>query len=353
MTESMLGEYEKHRETLVSLGARLDGELRGLLERAQVPVQFVSWRLKSIPSLGHKLSRPEKTYRQLWDVTDLVALRVATYFEDHVEQVSRLIEQHFRVDFTHSADKTKPAGYRSVHYVCSLEDAPHPEFRFEIQVRTVLQHAWAEVEHDLGYKVDDAVPEAIRRRFSRVAGLLEIADQEFVSIRRELATSRDEARATVAKSGALPIDLVSLDALIRQPAIEALDREVAQALSLELGAAPFFPGYLVQLLRLAGLETTRDVIAAVAQQGPALHGALGKYFEFARRSLGFAPESISAVQRGYSLLFVALLSVIRGDALAINKVARLTRLYLETDFPGDERKAQRIASELVSALSPV
>ena len=56
------------------------------------------------------------------------------------------------------------------------------------------------------------------------------------------------------------------------------------------------------------------------------------------------------MQRGYSLLFVALLSVIRADALAINKVARLTRLYLETDFPGDERKAQRIAGELVTAL---
>lgn len=347
----MLREYEERRSALAALGQRLDAELRQLLAQADVPVQFVTWRLKSPASLGHKLARPEKTYHQLWDVTDLVALRVATYFEDHVEQVSRLIEQHFRVDFTHSADKTKPAGYRSVHYVCVAEGGPHPAFRFEIQLRTVLQHAWAEVEHDLGYKVDDAVPEAIRRRFSRVAGLLEIADQEFVSIRRELATSREEARATLARSGALPIDLVSLDALLRQPALEALDREVAQALGAALADQPFFPGYLVKLLRLSGLETTRDVVDAVARHGPNVKGALGKYFEFARRSLDFAPESISSVQRGYSLLFVALLSVIRGDALAINKVGRLTRLYLETDFPGDERKAQRIAGELVGALA--
>ncbi|MDP1829659.1 MAG: hypothetical protein Q8L48_40715 [Archangium sp.] len=346
----MLEEYETHRAALSAVGTRLDAELRELLAKSGVPVQFVTWRLKTPASLAHKLARPEKTYRQLWDVTDLVALRVATYFEDHLEQVSRLIEQHFRVDFTHSADKTKPAGYRSIHYVCSLAGAPHADFRFEIQLRTVLQHAWAEVEHDLGYKVDDAMPEAIRRRFSRVAGLLEIADQEFVSIRRELAASRDEARATVAKSGALPIDLVSLDALIRQPAIEALDREVATALSIPFDDGSFFPDYLVKLLRLAGLETTRDVVAAVAAQGPAVKGALGKYFEFSKRALGFAPESIGHVQRGYSLLFVALLSVIRGDALAINKVARLSRLYLETDFPGDERKAQRVAGELVSSL---
>ena len=182
------------------------------------------------------------------------------------------------------------------------------------------------------------------------SGLLEIADQEFVSIRCELATSRDEARATLAKSGALPIDLVSLDALIRQPEVEALDQVVALGLSTRLGETPFFPDYLVKLLRLAGLETTKDVVEAIAAHGPAVKGSLAKYFEFARRSLGFSAESIEEVQRGYSLLFVALLSVIRADALAINKVARLTRLYLETDFPGDERKAQRIAGELVTAL---
>jgi ppGpp synthetase/RelA/SpoT-type nucleotidyltranferase len=347
----MLPEFEEHRVALLQLGARLEAELNELLSKAALPVQFVTWRLKSPVSLAHKLSRPEKTYRHLWDVTDLVALRVATYFEDHLEQVSRLVEQHFRVDFTHSADKTKPAGYRSIHYVCSLEDGPHPDFRFEIQLRTALQHAWAEVEHDLGYKVDDAVPEPIRRRFSRVAGLLEIADQEFVSIRRDLAASRDAARATLAKSGALPIDLVSLDALVRRPEVEALDREVAAELRTSFSDAPFFSDYLVKLLRLAGLETTRDVVAAIEHHGAAVKASLPKYFEFAKRSLGFSPESVGQVQRGYSLLFVALLSVIRGDALSINKVGRLTRLYLETDFPGDERKAQRVAGELVSALT--
>lgn len=346
----MLNEYETQRGALQAMGERLHAELRALLTEAGVPVQFVTWRLKSPASLKAKLARPEKTYAQLWDVTDLVALRVGTYFEDHLEQVSRLVEQRFRVDLTHSADKTKPAGYRSIHYVCAAEHGPHPDFRFELQLRTVLQHAWAEVEHDLGYKVDDAMPEAIRRRFSRVAGLLEIADQEFVSIRRDLVSSRELARATLKRDGALPIDLVSLDALVREAEIERLDREVAHALGAQFSEQPFFPDYLVKLLRLAGLENTREVLAALHRQGPSAKGALPKYFEFARRSLGFAPESVAQVQRGYSLLFVALLDVIRGDALAISKAARLTRLYLETDFPGDERKAQRIAAELLSAL---
>jgi hypothetical protein len=107
----------------------------------------------------------------------------------------------------------------------------------------------------------------------------------------------------------------------------------------------------VKVLRFAGLETTNDVVDAIGTHGPTVTAVLKRYFDFAERSLDLTPESIAHVQRGYSLLFVALLNVVRGDTLAINRVARLTRLYLETDFPGDERRAQRVAGELLTALS--
>jgi ppGpp synthetase/RelA/SpoT-type nucleotidyltranferase len=51
-----------------------------------------------------------------------------------------------------------------------------------------LQHAWAEIEHDLGYKTALGVPRNVRRQFSRLAGLLEIADTEFASIRDRLSS---------------------------------------------------------------------------------------------------------------------------------------------------------------------
>jgi putative GTP pyrophosphokinase len=81
-------------------------------------------------------------------------------------------------------------GYQSIHYLVRInrERARLAEYeRFqstvvEIQVRTILQHTWAEIEHDIQYKSSTAIPEQIRRRFMALAGMLEIADREFQAI---------------------------------------------------------------------------------------------------------------------------------------------------------------------------
>ncbi|MBL8923562.1 MAG: hypothetical protein JNJ54_32205 [Myxococcaceae bacterium] len=351
MSESLLQQFAASRPALLEVGQGLHARVEHLLREAGVPVSFVTWRLKEPASLAHKLARPDKSYHALWDVTDLVALRVSVSFEDDIERVARLIERSFQVDFGHSLERVRPAGYRSVHYVCAHPGGPHVDFRFEVQVRTALQHAWAEVEHDLGYKVNDAVPEAIRRRFSRVASLLELADQEFVSIRDDLASSREAARATLARSdGDLPIDLVSLDALVRQPVLEALDQSVARALGQPLVEAVFFPDYLVEVLKLSGLGSTAKVLQALEHHAAEVPAVLPKYLAFARHELDFDATVLSSVERGYGLLFVAHLAVVRGSELGLSKVARLTRLYQQLEFPDDEKKAHRVASAAVKAL---
>jgi ppGpp synthetase/RelA/SpoT-type nucleotidyltranferase len=75
-------------------------------------------------------------------------------------------------------------GYQSIHYLVQVSEArvalaEYARYRAmiaEIQVRTILQHAWAEIEHDIQYKSSVAMPSVIRRRFMSLAGLLEIAD---------------------------------------------------------------------------------------------------------------------------------------------------------------------------------
>ena len=70
---------------------------------------------------------------------------------------------------------------------CKLvEYQKYQDIRFEIQLRTVLQHAWAEVEHGLGYKSYYEPPMDIKRKLNRLAGTLEILDEEFEAIRYEI-----------------------------------------------------------------------------------------------------------------------------------------------------------------------
>ncbi|MEW5742999.1 MAG: GTP pyrophosphokinase family protein [Myxococcota bacterium] len=359
--ESLLRVFDAHSAALNQVAQRLERELEGHLRAAGVPVHFVASRVKSRDSLARKLARPEKTYRALWDVTDLIGLRVATYFEDVVDDVARLIEARFQVDFRHSTDKLRFSdagrfGYRSLHYVCALPDVEGlaPGFRFEIQVRTALQHAWAQVEHDLGYKASAAVPDAIRRRFSRVASLLEIADQEFVAIRRELAAYHATVKDALAHpERPLPLDALALEEVVADERVEVLDAGVAGTLGLPRSHEAFFPDYLVTLLRACGLSDTRALFDAISRHGAAAVRLVEPYFAVARTELDLDSAKVGAVKRGYGLFFLAHAALLRAPELGLSKVGRLTRVYQQLDYPEDEAAAHHLASALVHALQPV
>ncbi|KRD27987.1 hypothetical protein ASE36_19475 [Rhizobium sp. Root274] len=144
------------------------------------------------------------------------------FVESDIDLVSDIINQSFFVDKLHSSNKDDKlsldqVGYRSVHFVCDIgkQRSALPEFegldnlKFEIQIRTVLQHAWAELAHDRSYKFRGQLPSSIQRRLYLHAGLLEIADKGF----SELASEIDEYTKSVNRSynaGNLDIDINSI-----------------------------------------------------------------------------------------------------------------------------------------------
>lgn len=107
-------------------------------------------------------------------------------------------------------------GYQSIHYLVKLKQNRYelPEYaRFfgmtaELQVRTILQHAWAEIEHEIQYKAAvDVLPKEISRRFEALAGMLEIGDREFQALEDAHRELQRSARERVASGNLTDVEI--------------------------------------------------------------------------------------------------------------------------------------------------
>jgi putative GTP pyrophosphokinase len=216
--------YSNHEHTYKSLAEIIAATLKALLKNNKIDYVDIPCRAKAIESFQEKIRR--KKYKDpKCEMTDLAGVRVIAYIEEDVARVSKIIQSSFNVHADSSIDKTKVLGedrfgYRSVHYVCDIgrsrealpEFSPYKDLLFEIQVRTALQHTWAEIEHDRSYKFSGDLPVKIKRRFHLVAGLLELADREFDELTKEIDSYKTEVHRK-ADSGNLNIELNSTSIL--------------------------------------------------------------------------------------------------------------------------------------------
>jgi ppGpp synthetase/RelA/SpoT-type nucleotidyltranferase len=201
------------------------------LKRRRINVHSVQARAKDPASFGRKAAQPSdgdptkpKYAKPLDEITDLAGVRVIAYFPSALDEIDSLMAEEFRV--VERSDKgaelveEERFGYKSIHYLVKLvthraalaEYAPYAESVIEVQVRTIMQHAWAEIEHDIQYKSAEVIPVEIRRRFMALAGLLEIADREFQAIQDADRQLTQEARSRVA-GGQLDTVEITPDAL--------------------------------------------------------------------------------------------------------------------------------------------
>jgi putative GTP pyrophosphokinase len=190
--------------------------LEECLKKRGIKVHSVQHRAKEVGSLGRKAATPSeadpntpKYPEPLKQITDLAGIRVITHFPGTLADIDLLLSDEF--DVVERSDKGKELiekerfGYQSVHYLVRIrpERARLAEYEgftnavAEVQVRTILQHTWAEIEHDIQYKSSTAIPSEIRRRFMALAGMLEIADREFQAIQDADRELEDRAKDKV------------------------------------------------------------------------------------------------------------------------------------------------------------
>jgi ppGpp synthetase/RelA/SpoT-type nucleotidyltranferase len=172
-----------------------------LLDDAGINYLSITGRAKSVASFAAKAVR-EVDGRPVYDepltqITDQIGVRVITYLRDDVDAVAILLGDQWTVlddrDMGQETAADGRWGYASRHLVLDAQapaDLGTPDEELlghvvSVQVRTVLQHAWAEFEHDVRYKGTVPIQQAadLNRRFALAAGLLELADREFTEIR--------------------------------------------------------------------------------------------------------------------------------------------------------------------------
>lgn len=356
--QALLAAYDAIAPRLAARGEALASDIRALLASdPTLKIHSVAWRLKDRESLARKLARPDRSYDDLWKLTDLVGVRVITYFADAVDRVGELVEAGLPVDFGDSTDKraeTAAFGYRSLHYVCRLGGGLPETARFELQVRTVLDHAWAQIEHDLGYKATEEMPLATRRRLGRVAGLLELADQEFVSIRKDLETYARGLPAQLDAAGAsVALDGVSLATLLDRPETRSVDAAIAAELGQPLAGEPFYPDYLLKLLVATGVRTVEHARKGIVDDQRLILAMVKPYFSLTEEMWELSPRRMERIPRGYSLFFFAHLEAFRTATLRLEKIERLCRVYRALDYPDNHDASHLVARRLVETFEHI
>ncbi len=173
-----------------------------LLDDAGINYLSITGRTKSVASFASKAIRTldgEPLYADpLTQITDVVGVRVITYLQSDVTAVAQLFADQLTIiddrDLGEETAREGRFGYSSRHLLIS--SAAVGERPASVQVRTVLQHAWAEFEHDIRYKgtVPAELAPDLERRFTLAAGLLELADREFSEIRNRLQSSLSARR---------------------------------------------------------------------------------------------------------------------------------------------------------------
>jgi ppGpp synthetase/RelA/SpoT-type nucleotidyltranferase/transcriptional regulator with XRE-family HTH domain len=196
--------YAALRPELENATALFVEMVTALLDEAGITYLSVTGRTKSVGSFASKAQRRrdgELIYpHPLTDITDLIGVRVITYVHDDVAAVADLLSEELAVlddrDMGMETARAGRFGYASRHLLVAVDASRTVPAAYEslrrrsvsVQIRTVLQHAWAEFEHDIRYK--GSVPEEhasdLDRRFTLAAGLIELADREFSAIRDRL-----------------------------------------------------------------------------------------------------------------------------------------------------------------------
>ena len=213
------------------------------LPTIEVAPLAVTSRVKNFRSFLEKVER--KGYDDPFvQNTDFVGIRILVFLPQEIPKVVELVRKEFLVieeDDKSTHLSANQFGYRSHHLLIAVPPSwsATPNYRglddlkIEVQIRTVMMHAWAEMEHKLQYKSEEEVPQKLRRKLSLLSAKIEEADDQFQELMLGAQSYRETLTVEAASRGdfdaTTELNLDSFKALIRfsYPGKPADDRMAA------------------------------------------------------------------------------------------------------------------------------
>ena len=223
-------QYEEKKEFYVKTAKTVKNLLVNLLNN-DYQKSIVNFRVKEKNSCLEKIDRKYKDRIEQEDIapldliTDIIGIRIICMYESEIEKIEELIEQEFYI--LEKTDKTKiitsndnTFEYKGLHIDAKFsshrislpEYSAYNKIQFEIQIRTIIQNAWSELDHQIKYKKH--IPPELKRRINRLAALFEIADSEFETIYNLSSQLKEEAKEEIKKDKNL--DIFSIIAILEE-----------------------------------------------------------------------------------------------------------------------------------------
>lgn len=290
---------DNYEETIDDYESAAEAARRAVLDvlrGGSIAIHQVTSRAKLPASVRTKL-RSKKYVDPATQMTDLLGVRVITTYEHGVRDSTDAIRNAFRIDEENSIDKTSTLGedkfgYRGVHLVAkirtgSLDKAGEilKSTFVEVQIRSVVEHAWAEIDHELRYKSGIPFPHELDRRFNAVAGTLEMVDREFSAIVRDLISVVDRLAESYRHDGVndQTLDTAALLAVLQLRRSDA-PKVGPGGVKLKLNTAREFVMFLAEV----GIESAGALDAEITSQP--VRNSVHDY----AASRGITPANVSA-----------------------------------------------------------
>lgn len=189
----------------IELGELVSVFLKSTITECEI-LPEISFRSKELISIVKKIKKKRREKgRENYsysDLNDKLGVRILCAFQEEMETIDRYLHKYFEIKKVERKKENldiKTLDYISNHYDASIKlrvkqfktNSQLKDLVFEIQVRTLNQHAWANTAHSLSYKQEADIPQSLTRKVYRLLSLYEIADDEFSAVNKALIEHPD------------------------------------------------------------------------------------------------------------------------------------------------------------------